>query len=56
MSKELIGVSKQYNEFLKEIKSRILSARVNTARAVSRDVIKLYWDIGTIIVYRQKKH
>jgi len=48
-------VSKQYQDFLKEIKGKIVSARIQAARAVNRELIGLYWDIGKSIVERQIK-
>jgi predicted nuclease of restriction endonuclease-like (RecB) superfamily len=43
-----------YLAFLTELKGRITSARLNAARAVNRDLILLYWDIGRSIVQRQQ--
>jgi len=37
------------------LKTRIQSARISAARAVNRDLILLYWDIGRGIVARQEK-
>ncbi len=45
-----------YSIFLGEIKARILSARVSASRAVNRDLISLYWDIGRAIVEKQADH
>ena len=44
-----------YHEFLGQLKLRIQTARVSAARAVNRDLILLYWDIGQAIVDRQKQ-
>src|SRR5438874_8430886 len=44
-----------YAAFLAELKGRIASARLSAARAVNRDLILLYWDIGRGIVERQEK-
>lgn len=52
--KNIIG--KDYIKFLNEIKSHIISARIKTARSVNGELIKLYWDIGRIIITRQEKH
>ncbi len=49
-------LSKAYQEFLREIKGRIASARIQAARKVSKEMIALYWDIGKIIVDRQKQY
>jgi len=52
--KSIIG--KEYIRFLNEIKSRIASARVQVSRSVNKELLKLYWDIGRIIITRQKKY
>ena len=43
-----------YPAFLAELKERILHARTTAARAVSRELILLYWDIGRAIVEKQR--
>jgi hypothetical protein len=35
-----------YPAFLAALKERILLARTSAARAVNRDLVLLYWDIG----------
>lgn len=47
-------VPKEYGVFLKEIKEKILSSQVKAALAVNRELITLYWDIGTKIHLKQK--
>ena len=47
------GVAK-YDEAISDIKKRIRSAQYNAIRAVNRELIGLYWDIGEIIVTRQR--
>jgi predicted nuclease of restriction endonuclease-like (RecB) superfamily len=42
-----------YKGWLEEIKSRIQSARGSAARAMNRELIQLYWDIGCEIVEKQ---
>jgi hypothetical protein len=51
--KTKLPVSREYVEFVTELKSRIQSARISAARAVNRDLILLYWDIGRGILERQ---
>lgn len=51
--KNTIGT--EYIKFLDEIKSRIVTARIQAIRSVNKELIKLYWDIGRTIVERQKK-
>ena len=43
-----------YPALLKEIKERIRSAQYDALKAVNKELISLYWDIGRIIVERQK--
>ncbi|MFH1561923.1 MAG: PDDEXK nuclease domain-containing protein [Nitrospirota bacterium] len=52
--KDIIG--KEYIKFLNEIKSRIVTARIQAIRSVNKELIKLYWDIGKSIVDRQEKY
>jgi predicted nuclease of restriction endonuclease-like (RecB) superfamily len=44
----------QYGKLLQDIKARILAAQYQALRAVNRELIGLYWDIGRMIVERQK--
>jgi predicted nuclease of restriction endonuclease-like (RecB) superfamily len=46
--------TQEYATFLGELKQRIASARLSAARAVNRDLILLYWDIGRGIVEKQE--
>ena len=43
-----------YIKLLQEIKSRIRTAQYEALKAVNKELIALYWDIGRIIVERQK--
>lgn len=43
-----------YTELLGEIKQRIRSAQYEALRAVNRELVGLYWDIGRLIVERQQ--
>jgi hypothetical protein len=43
-----------YAAFLADVKHRILSARISAGRAVNRELILLYWDIGRGIVEKQQ--
>jgi predicted nuclease of restriction endonuclease-like (RecB) superfamily len=45
---------RDYGELLAEIKQRIRSAQYDALRAVNREHISLCWDIGKMIVERQK--
>ncbi|MHC4944756.1 MAG: DUF1016 N-terminal domain-containing protein [Planctomycetota bacterium] len=44
----------EYKGLLKEIKERIHSAQYAALRAVNKELLNLYWDIGRMIVERQK--
>ena len=48
--------TKEYSQFLHDIKLRIVSSRIQAARSINKDLIKLYWDIGKSIVERQEKY
>ncbi len=52
--KDQFVASPEYRQFIAELKARVLSARISATRAVNRDVIILYWDIGRGIVEKQK--
>jgi predicted nuclease of restriction endonuclease-like (RecB) superfamily len=54
MSK-IIGTA-GYGDFFKDIKQRIRSAQYEALKAVNEEMISLYWDIGKMIVERQKKY
>lgn len=51
-----VALDKNYSEFVKEIKNKILSARIRTYHGLNRGHIQLYWDLGKTIVGRQKKY
>jgi len=48
------SISNEYKYLLMEVKQRILSAQYEALKAVNREMINLYWDIGQIIVTQQK--
>lgn len=43
-----------YANFIKTLKERVAAARLSAARAVNRELITLYWDIGKAIVEKQQ--
>lgn len=45
---------KQYAELIRDIKQRVRSGQYKALKAVNRELIALYWDIGEIIVTRQQ--
>ena len=53
--KTKLPASREYVDFVTQLKTRIQSARISAARAVNRDLILLYWDIGRGIVEKQEE-
>ncbi|MFA4835377.1 MAG: DUF1016 N-terminal domain-containing protein [Dehalococcoidia bacterium] len=47
---------KDYVGLLKEIKEKIVSARIKAFRGINKELIKLYWEIGRLVVERQQRH
>lgn len=43
-----------YRQFIEDLKARVIAACLSAARAVNRDLILLYWDIGRRIVEKQR--
>ena len=50
-----INNQKDYSELLQNVKERIRSAQYDALKAVNKELIGLYWDIGKMIVERQEK-
>lgn len=48
-------ISKEYTKFLNEIKSRIITARIQAIRSVNKELINLYFGIGKNIVEKQER-
>ena len=46
--------SNHYNQFFVEIKERIRTARYEAMKAVNKEMILLYWDIGKLITEKQQ--
>jgi len=49
-------LKKDYKTFLAEVKERIRQAQYEALKAVNKELIQLYWDIGKMIVERQKQY
>ena len=45
----------EYQRFVEDVKKRILKSQYEALKAVNKELINLYWDIGRMIVDRQKK-
>ena len=48
----MIG-SAEYRQLLSEIKNRVRAAQLEAFRAVNRELVAMYWDIGHMIVTKQ---
>ncbi|MDB9451205.1 PDDEXK nuclease domain-containing protein [Dolichospermum circinale] len=48
------SISDNYRHLLMEVQQRIRSAQYDALKAVNREMINLYWDIGKMIVTRQQ--
>jgi predicted nuclease of restriction endonuclease-like (RecB) superfamily len=48
------SISDDYTHLLMEVQQRIRSAQYEALKAVNREMINLYWDIGQMIVIKQK--
>src|SRR3954454_10295575 len=47
--------SDDYKQVLAALKERITQAQYQALKAVNRELIKLYWDIGRIIIEKQEQ-
>ncbi len=45
----------KYNEFLTDIKQRIIDAQYSAMKSVNKEQIQLYWNIGKSIVVKQRE-
>lgn len=52
--KNSLGKPEDYPRLLSEIKERIRSAQYEALKAVNKELVGLYWDIGRMIVERQE--
>jgi len=48
--------SREFTDFVKDIKNRILSSQYEALKKVNRELIALYWDIGKDIVSKQEAY
>jgi predicted nuclease of restriction endonuclease-like (RecB) superfamily len=55
MKNEIIVQTKDFNTFVKEIKSKILSSQYEALKVVNKELINLYWEIGRNIVEKQEQ-
>lgn len=47
--------NRRYADFLIQVKERIRKAQYDALKAVNKELISLYWDIGNMIVEKQKE-
>jgi len=50
-----ISETKEYSLFLYEVKSRIRSAQYEAMKAVNKEMIALYWELGRRIYEQQNE-
>ena len=50
----LIDSASDYSALLVDVKNRIRTAQIRASLSVNRELIQLYWDIGHLIVERQR--
>jgi predicted nuclease of restriction endonuclease-like (RecB) superfamily len=48
------GLTGEYKQFIEDLRQRVAAARLSAARAVNRDLLTLYWDIGSAITQKQR--
>lgn len=51
-----IPQSPDYQQFVADVKQRIRQAQYQALKAVNKEQIQLYWEIGRLIVERQQQH
>ena len=54
MSDRGISLLGDYGDLLLEVKSRVRAAQYEALKAVNKELVGLYWDIGRMIVERQR--
>ena len=54
-SRTVAALPTDYAPLLAEIKSRVQSARIKAGLAANRELLALYWDIGRLILDRQRR-
>jgi predicted nuclease of restriction endonuclease-like (RecB) superfamily len=54
IAKTTMLTTPEYRQFIEDLKARVTAAHISAARAVNRDLILLYWDIGRAIVEKQQ--
>lgn len=52
--KNTLQIDKEYKSFLQEVKNKINATRLQAALAVNQEIIRFYWEIGKMIIEKQK--
>ncbi len=52
---EHIEINKEYQQFITEIKTRIRQAQYDALKAINKEQLQLYWDLGKMIVEKQQQ-
>ena len=47
--------NQEYKKWLNKLKSKIKSSQIKAALSINAELIKLYWEIGAMIVDKQKQ-
>ena len=55
LSKSIAALPTDCSPLLAEIRVRVQTARIKAGLMANRDLLALYWDIGRLILARQKK-
>ncbi len=55
MKQDIAILENDFTNFVKEIKTKILSSQYEALKAVNKELINLYWEIGKDIVEKQEK-
>lgn len=55
MKKETSTLDENFTSFVKDIKTKIVSSQYEALKAVNKELINLYWDIGKNIVAKQEQ-
>ncbi len=55
MKREISTIDENFAKFVKDIKTKILSSQYEALKAVNKELINLYWEIGKNIVEKQEE-
>jgi len=56
MAKNLpLQINAGYKTFLQDVKNKIKIARLQVALSVNQELIQFYWELGKMIIHKQKR-